>query len=57
MSAAIVGFTLYVAQIAASKIWLGHFRFGPFEWLWRSLSYGKWQPLTRPPHTRPAATF
>jgi uncharacterized protein len=25
--------------------WLGRFRFGPAEWLWRSLTYLKFQPL------------
>lgn len=29
-------------QIIFSNIWLRHFRFGPFEWLWRSLTYKKW---------------
>jgi len=23
------------------------FRFGPFEWLWRSLSYGQLQPFMK----------
>jgi uncharacterized protein len=27
--------------------WLGRFRFGPAEWLWRSLTYLKMQPLRR----------
>ena len=30
-----------------SPIWLSMFRFGPFEWLWRSLTYWKSQPLRR----------
>jgi len=32
-------------QIALSRIWLRHYRFGPAEWLWRSLTYGKMQPM------------
>lgn len=28
-------------EIVFSNIWLRHFRFGPFEWLWRSLTYKK----------------
>nr|WP_294813153.1 DUF418 domain-containing protein [uncultured Sphingomonas sp.] len=28
-----------------SKPWLARFRFGPFEWLWRSLARGSWQRL------------
>jgi len=30
-----------VFQIIMSNIWLKHFRFGPFEWAWRSLTYKK----------------
>jgi uncharacterized protein len=29
-------------QIIFSNIWLKHFRFGPFEWAWRSFTYKKW---------------
>lgn len=34
-------------QLAWSPIWLKYFRFGPFEWAWRSLTYGTRQPLKR----------
>ncbi len=34
-------------QLWLSPIWLQHFRFGPAEWAWRSLSYWKVQPLRR----------
>jgi uncharacterized protein len=30
-----------------SPIWLRHFRFGPVEWFWRTLTYWKIQPLLR----------
>ena len=30
-----------------SKPWLGHFRYGPFEWLWRSLARWERQPFQR----------
>lgn len=44
-----VGFTgmfeitlvLFACQMAASTWWLGRFRFGPVEWLWRWLTYGR----------------
>jgi uncharacterized protein len=36
---------IYAAQIIFSLIWLKHFRYGPMEWLWRSLSYGARQPM------------
>ena len=32
-------------QVLASRWWLEWFRFGPAEWLWRALSYGKLPPL------------
>jgi len=32
-------------QGLVSKHWLEHFRYGPLEWLWRSLSYGKQQSI------------
>ena len=34
-------------QLAVSPIWLKFFRFGPFEWLWRSLTYMRVQPMRR----------
>ena len=34
-------------QVALSRQWLRHFRFGPLEWLWRSGTYMKWQALRR----------
>jgi uncharacterized protein len=37
----IAGLTLF------SHLWLARFRFGPAEWLWRSASYGIWQPMRR----------
>ncbi len=38
---------IWCVQLIASPIWLKHFRFGPFEWLWRSLSYWRLQPLRK----------
>jgi uncharacterized protein len=38
---------IYAAQVAFSVWWLNRFQFGPMEWLWRSLTYGKRQPLRR----------
>src|SRR5690606_34001985 len=40
---------LFGAQIAFSRWWLDRFRFGPAEWLWRSLTYGRRQPMRRTP--------
>jgi uncharacterized protein len=36
---------IWVSQLLISPIWLRHFRFGPAEWLWRSLTYWKLQPM------------
>ncbi|HEY8152640.1 MAG TPA: DUF418 domain-containing protein [Myxococcota bacterium] len=32
---------VYALQVLASGWWLAYFRFGPVEWLWRALSYGR----------------
>jgi len=34
-------FIIYGAQIPFSVWWLKQFRFGPMEWLWRGMTYGK----------------
>jgi uncharacterized protein len=36
---------IWIAELVWSPIWLRHFRFGPFEWLWRSLTYWQRQPM------------
>lgn len=36
---------IYCAQVLASRWWLDHFRFGPLEWLWRTLTYGRRPPM------------
>jgi uncharacterized protein len=36
-----VVFAIWAAQLVFSPIWLRTFRFGPAEWLWRYLTYGK----------------
>ena len=38
---------VWSAQVPASFWWLRRFRFGPAEWLWRSLTYGRFQPMRR----------
>jgi uncharacterized protein len=48
-SAALLGVTLaiFALQILLSRLWLSRFRFGPAEWVTRSLTYGKAQPMRR----------
>ncbi len=36
---------IFTAQIPLSVWWMGRFQFGPVEWLWRTLTYLRWQPL------------
>jgi uncharacterized protein len=36
---------IWVFQLIVSPIWLRHFRFGPLEWCWRSLTYWQKQPM------------
>jgi uncharacterized protein len=37
----------YVLQVLLAQAWMKHFKLGPAEWLWRSLTYFKLQPLSR----------
>jgi uncharacterized protein len=39
---------IYPVQMFYSRWWLARYRFGPMEWLWRSLTYGQRQPMRRP---------
>jgi uncharacterized protein len=36
---------IWTIEFIGSKIWLEHFRFGPAEWMWRSLTYWQRQPM------------
>ncbi|HTF19221.1 MAG TPA: DUF418 domain-containing protein [Chryseolinea sp.] len=42
-----VVFGIWIFQLIVSTIWLRYFRFGPMEWVWRSLTYWKKQPFVR----------
>jgi uncharacterized protein len=39
---------VWILEIVWSHLWLRWFRMGPFEWVWRSLTYWKRQPMKRP---------
>ena len=45
--AAVTGYAVlfFVLQIAFCAWWTNRFRFGPMEWLWRTLTYLKFQPM------------
>lgn len=38
---------VFVVQVCWSRWWLARFRFGPFEWAWRSLTYGRAMPMRK----------
>ncbi|MBM7659810.1 uncharacterized protein JOC85_000577 [Bacillus mesophilus] len=38
---------IYISQVICSYIWLRYFVYGPIEWVWRSLTYGRVQPFKR----------
>ncbi|MGA7856282.1 MAG: DUF418 domain-containing protein [Terracidiphilus sp.] len=38
---------VWALNLTLSPIWLRYFQFGPMEWVWRSLTYWKRQPMTR----------
>jgi uncharacterized protein len=38
--------TIWLLQLWISPWWLARFRYGPLEWLWRSLTYRQRQPMT-----------
>ncbi|MBN1211308.1 MAG: DUF418 domain-containing protein [candidate division Zixibacteria bacterium] len=38
-------FAMWLVQLYLSPVWLKYFRFGPVEWLWRTLTYWRRQPM------------
>lgn len=36
-----IGILVYITQIIYSNWWLKYFQYGPLEWIWRQLTYGK----------------
>jgi len=42
-----VVFSIWIFQLILSPIWLKYFQFGPLEWIWRNLSYGKKHKIKR----------
>jgi len=42
-----VGTGVYAMQVVRSALWLRRYRFGPVEWLWRTMMYGRLQPMVR----------
>ncbi|MEC9356566.1 MAG: DUF418 domain-containing protein [Pseudomonadota bacterium] len=50
----LISVLVFTMQVLISHWWLSRYRFGPVEWLWRSLSYGARQTMRRErPFTAP----
>jgi uncharacterized protein len=45
---------LWGVQVGYSTLWLARYQFGPMEWLWRSLTYGRRMPMRRMAQVQPA---
>jgi uncharacterized protein len=43
----LIAAALFRAQIVLSRWWLERFHFGPLEWIWRSATYARLQPMRR----------
>ncbi|WP_420384731.1 DUF418 domain-containing protein [Roseivirga sp.] len=41
----VLGIWVFITSVSA--IWLSYFKYGPFEWLWRTLTYGKLQSMAK----------
>ncbi|HUQ82217.1 MAG TPA: DUF418 domain-containing protein [Gemmatimonadaceae bacterium] len=45
LMAPVYALLLFAAQSVFARYWLAHYRFGPLEWIWRSVTYWRVQPL------------
>jgi len=43
----LTAFLVFCLQIFCCLLWLRYFRFGPLEWVWRMLTYGRYFPLLK----------
>lgn len=43
----VIAFVLFGLQMVFSRLWMNRFRYGPLEWLWRTATYMKKQPMKR----------
>ena len=44
----LIALGVYTFQTVFSMLWMRFFRYGPVEWIWRVLSYGKWLEIKAP---------
>ena len=38
---------MWAINLTLGPVWLRYYRFGPAEWVWRSLTYWKRQPMKK----------
>jgi uncharacterized protein len=50
----VLSVVIWLVQLPISMLWLSRFRFGPVEWLWRTLTYGEAQPMSKQARPEPA---
>ena len=43
----LIVFAVWIVMVIASPVWLKYFKYGPFEWLWRSLTYRRLQQFSK----------
>jgi uncharacterized protein len=43
----LVTLIVWTILLIVAPLWLERFRFGPLEWVWRTLTYGERQPMVR----------
>lgn len=48
---------IWIIQLVISPIWLKYLRYGPAEWLWRSLTYWRLQPMRQGPEEKMAGAL
>jgi uncharacterized protein len=41
LSATLIALGIFLFQIVVSAVWLKYFTYGPMEWIWRQLTYGR----------------
>lgn len=43
----LVMLAVWIVLLIVAPVWLARFRYGPLEWLWRRLTYGRAEPIRR----------
>jgi uncharacterized protein len=56
-SALAIGVAVYIGQVFFSAWWLRRYRYGPVEWLWRTLMYGAAQPMRQTAQRQPQTLY